>query len=208
MKAMHVYWVPILALALAAASGCTKQGKQEGLNAANEAGQAGHEAGRAAEYRLLDTTRTNPLNNEKATHLGDLARSVPGVQNAYCLTLGNMAIVGIDVPANLERSRVDTIKYTVAEALKKDPEGANALVTADLDLAQNIRDINVKVQNGYPVAAFADELGDILGRLIPQLPQDTHSQDQASSELPNPSGEANGKGTVEPQGTSRGPGNR
>ncbi|WP_058301857.1 YhcN/YlaJ family sporulation lipoprotein [Gorillibacterium timonense] len=208
MRAKRANLILLLALVLVAATACTSQGKQQGMQVKNQVKQAGERTGRAVEYALPDTANNHPLYSAKATHLADLAKSVPSVNNAYCLSLGNLAIVGIDVPANLERSRIDTIKYTVAETLKKDPEGANALVTADLDLAQSIRDISVKVQNGHPVAAFADELGDILGRLIPQLPQDTHSQDQAGSELPNPSGEAQGKGAVELKGTSKGPGSR
>jgi len=206
MKAMRICLISVLALSLTAATACTNASKKEGMKAASQVKQSGEHTGRAMEYSLPDTNKTYPLNNAKATHLANLAKSVPSVQNAYCLSLGNLAIVGIDVPANLERSRIDTIKYTVAEALKKDPQGVSALVTADIDLAQSIRDISAKVQNGHPVAAFADELGDILGRLIPQLPQDTHSQDQAGSELPNPSGEAKGKGATQLQGTSKGPG--
>lgn len=206
MRAKSAPFLLALALIVTASSACTAPAKQQGMRAKNNLEQAGEHAGRTLTYSLPDTANNHPLRNAKATHLADIAKSVPSVQNAYCLTLGNTAIVGIDVPANLERSRIDTIKYTVAEALKKDPDGASALVTADLDLNQTIRDISVKVQNGHPIAAFTDELGDILGRLIPQLPQDTHSQDEATSELPNPSGEAKGKGATELRGTSKGPG--
>ncbi|WP_081756627.1 YhcN/YlaJ family sporulation lipoprotein [Gorillibacterium massiliense] len=112
---------------------------------------------------------------QHSEHLVDIALSVPQVKGASCLRLGNLALVGIDVPGNLDRSRVDTIKYTVAEALKKDPQGAGAIVTADVDLAQRIREISDQVKAGHPLAGFANELGDILGRLIPQLPQSPNS---------------------------------
>ena len=107
-----------------------------------------------------------------ASHLEMLARSVEGVLGANCVVFGNYAIVGIDVDPKMERSRVGTVKYAVAEALRKDPYGVNAIVTADIDLAQRIREIRADILRGRPIAGFAEELADIVGRLVPQVPRD------------------------------------
>lgn len=107
-----------------------------------------------------------------ASHLEMLARGVEGVNGANCVVFGNFAIVGIDVDPAMERSRVGTVKYAVAEALRKDPYGVNAIVTADIDLAQRIREIRADIRHGRPVAGFAEELADIVGRLVPQVPRD------------------------------------
>lgn len=64
---------------------------------------------------------------EQADHLAKIARRVNGVANANCVVLGNTAIVGIDVDGKLERADVGTIKYSVAEAIHKDPDGLNSL---------------------------------------------------------------------------------
>jgi YhcN/YlaJ family sporulation lipoprotein len=109
-----------------------------------------------------------------ADHLEQLATSIPNVQRAHCVVFGKTAIVGIDVPGNLPRASVDNIKYGVAEALRKDPLGANAIVTADIDLDQRLKNIRQNVINGRPIAGFADELGRIIGRIMPQLPRDTN----------------------------------
>jgi YhcN/YlaJ family sporulation lipoprotein len=109
-----------------------------------------------------------------AAHLEQLATSIPNVQHAHCVVFGKTAIVGIDVPGNLPRANVDNIKYSVAEALRKDPLGANAIVTADMDLDQSLKNIRQEVMNGRPIAGFADELGRIIGRIMPQLPKDTN----------------------------------
>ncbi len=106
-----------------------------------------------------------------ASHLEMLARGVHGVEGANCVVFGNYAIVGIDVDPKMERSRVGTVKYAVAEAFRKDPYGINALVTADMDLAQRIREIRADIRHGRPVAGFAEELADIVGRLVPQIPR-------------------------------------
>ncbi|GGG10405.1 YhcN/YlaJ family sporulation lipoprotein [Paenibacillus abyssi] len=123
--------------------------------------------------------QTNPpkmeIKNSKdvAAHLEELAKHIPGVNNANCVVVGNTAIVGIDVDQKLERSRVGTVKYSVAEAFRKDPYGVNAVVTADMDIAQRLREIRHDMANGRPVAGFAEELADIIGRIVPQMPRNT-----------------------------------
>ncbi|MGG1311806.1 YhcN/YlaJ family sporulation lipoprotein [Cohnella laeviribosi] len=106
-----------------------------------------------------------------AAHLERLATSVQGVKGANCVVFGNYAIVGIDVDPAMERSRVGTVKYAVAEAFRKDPYGIDALVTADVDIAHRLREIRQDAQQGRPIAGFADELADIVGRLMPQVPR-------------------------------------
>jgi YhcN/YlaJ family sporulation lipoprotein len=109
------------------------------------------------------------------THLEQLATSIPHVQHAHCVILGKTAVVGIDVKEDLPRSRVDNIKYSVAEALRKDPYGVNAIVTADMDLDRRLKNIRQEIMQGRPIAGFADEMGKIIGRIMPQLPRDINS---------------------------------
>ncbi|RUT36401.1 YhcN/YlaJ family sporulation lipoprotein [Paenibacillus zeisoli] len=105
-------------------------------------------------------------------HLESIAKRVPGVKNASCVLIGDTAVVGLDVDGNLDRSRVGTIKYSAAEALRKDPHGKNAIVTADIDLSHRISDISQSVRQGHPLSGFGNELSDIIGRIIPQMPKD------------------------------------
>lgn len=95
-----------------------------------------------------------------------------GVEDANCVILGNTAVVGIDVDGELERARVGTIKYAVAEALRKDPEGIDSIVTADADVTERIKEIGEHIRQGHPISGFASELADMVGRIIPQLPKD------------------------------------
>ncbi|MBB3109035.1 YhcN/YlaJ family sporulation lipoprotein [Paenibacillus phyllosphaerae] len=108
-----------------------------------------------------------------ALHLEQLATQIPGVKGAHCVVFKNTAVVGIDVDGKLERSRVGTIKYAVAEAFRKDPYGVDAIVTADMDLADRLREIQADMRRGRPMAGFAEEMADIIGRIVPQLPRDT-----------------------------------
>lgn len=116
----------------------------------------------------------SPVKTDSATvanHLEKLATSINGVRGANCVVFGKYAIVGIDVDPKMERSRVGTVKYAVAEAFRKDRYGIDALVTADIDMAQRLREIRADIRNGRPVAGFAEELADIVGRLVPQIPR-------------------------------------
>ncbi|MDF2669197.1 MAG: hypothetical protein K0R67_1503 [Paenibacillus sp.] len=127
-----------------------------------------------------------PITNKKEVRerLEALAASVPQVQSVKCVVLGNTAIVGIDVDPQLDRSRVDVIKYSVAEALQKDPYGVHAFVTADLGLNGRIAEMREDINNGRPIAGFAEEVADIIGRIVPQLPRDITPQKNPPDESP------------------------
>lgn len=109
-------------------------------------------------------------------HFEQLARRVPGVNGAHCVVMNNIAVVGIDVDGSLTRSRVGSVKYTVAEAIRKDPRGVRTLVTADMDLTSRLAEMGKHITKGNPVSGFASEMADIIGRIIPQLPEDTKPQ--------------------------------
>jgi YhcN/YlaJ family sporulation lipoprotein len=128
-----------------------------------------------SQIRVQQTIPEKPQIHDKAAvtqRLEQLALSVPQVKGANCVVIGNTAIVGIDVEPDLDRARTDVVKYSVAEALRKDPYGVHAFVTADMDLGERIRDIRMSIQEGRPIAGFAEELIEIVGRIVPQIPKD------------------------------------
>ena len=101
-----------------------------------------------------------------------LATSIPNVNDATAVVVGRYAIVGIDVNSKLERTQVGTIKYSVAESLKKDPYGARAVVVADADTNQRLKEISADIKNGRPIQGVMEELADVAGRLMPEIPGD------------------------------------
>lgn len=106
-------------------------------------------------------------------HFEQLAKRVPGVNGAHCVVINNVAIIGLDVEGKLDRSRVGSIKYSVAEAVRKDPRSVRALVTADIDLSSRLAEMSRHISEGRPISGFSSELADIIGRIMPQLPEDT-----------------------------------
>ncbi|MEC0123942.1 YhcN/YlaJ family sporulation lipoprotein [Paenibacillus pabuli] len=160
----------------------TQQDQREGSHMLNEREDRLHPSavdhltentGEVHEKNVMDNTKADRMPNEKrVTHLKTLAKQVEGVKDANCVILGNTAVVGIDVDGELERARVGTIKYAVAEALRKDPEGVDSIVTADADVTERIKEIGKHIRQGHPISGFASELADMVGRIIPQLPKD------------------------------------
>lgn len=148
----------ILLLGMAvSAAGCGKQTNQNANGVRTQSVQ--------------DNRIKNANPNEVAEHLERLATGVPGVKGADCVVFGKYAVVGIDVDEKMERSEVGTLKYAVAEAFRKDPYGIDAVVTADMDIRQRLREIGTDIRNGRPIAGFAEEMSDIIGRVIPQIPR-------------------------------------
>ncbi|UOR12963.1 YhcN/YlaJ family sporulation lipoprotein [Halobacillus amylolyticus] len=109
-------------------------------------------------------------NQQTARHLAKLAVEVPGVHDATAVVLGSYVAVGIDVDKDLDRSRVGVIKFSVAEALKHDPYGKEAVVIADADGVERLRGIGEKAAQGHPVKAITEELSEIVGRYMPEAP--------------------------------------
>lgn len=107
-----------------------------------------------------------------AQHLVELTTGLPNVEDATAVVLGKFAFVGIDVDANIDRSQVGSIKYSVAESLKKDPYGANSIVIADPDITARLKEISKDIENGEPIQGIINELADISGRLMPEIPAD------------------------------------
>ncbi|MFZ3588091.1 YhcN/YlaJ family sporulation lipoprotein [Bacillus sp. DJP31] len=131
---------------------------------------------------LIQVKNQAPDKSEKqsaeqiAKNLVKLASSVPDVNDATALVVGNVAVVGIDVNSKIDRSRVGTIKYSVAESLKHDPHGANAIVIADPDANVRLREMANDIQQGHPISGIMNELSAMIGRLMPELPADIFEQ--------------------------------
>ncbi|MGG3162299.1 YhcN/YlaJ family sporulation lipoprotein [Geobacillus stearothermophilus] len=135
----------------------------------------------------VDEQVENKSGQEIARRIAEIANRVPNVHDATAIVVGKYAIVGIDVGANVDASRVGTIKYSVAEALQKDPYGANAIIVADPDLYTRVRNIGRQIDEGRPVQAFMNEIADIVGRVMPEVPSDLFET------TPNPTEENDGQ---------------
>jgi sporulation lipoprotein, YhcN/YlaJ family len=164
-----------MAIALFLLSGCS--GIRDGAKNLEKTGAV------KTRYEEMKNTGNVPNVDRKSSeaisrHLADLAASVPGVKGATAVALGRYAVVGIDVDADMERSQVGTIKYSVSEALKDDPYGANAIVVADPDITARLKEMRDDINAGKPVQGILEELADIVARLMPEVPNDLIKTDE------------------------------
>ncbi|MCU9612242.1 YhcN/YlaJ family sporulation lipoprotein [Caldibacillus lycopersici] len=159
-------WLFIL-LILFALTGCRGNNESSNMNNTNDNDNP---------YMHVKNTTIENVDQEESEkiskHLANLAASVPNVKSSTAVALGNYAIVGIDVDENLDRSKVGSIKYSVSEVLKNDPHGANAIVVADPDITARLGEIGEDIRDGRPVQGVLNELSDIVGRIMPEIPGD------------------------------------
>jgi YhcN/YlaJ family sporulation lipoprotein len=166
-----------------------------GCNSNNETDRARNDQENSNQFMNV---RHSPYDDVKledsekiSQRLANIAGSVPNVERATAVALGKYAIVGIDVNEDLDRSKVGALKYSVAEALKKDPMGANAVVVADPDFMARIEEINEDIKNGKPVEGVLNELADIMGRIMPEVPSDLDPD--VEQQMEEPKDETNNK---------------
>ncbi|MGP4040432.1 YhcN/YlaJ family sporulation lipoprotein [Gracilibacillus sp. D59] len=132
----------------------------------------------AVQVKNSDPTPTDDMDNqEKAQYLANLASNVPNVNNASALITNRGVIVSIDVDEDLDRSRVGSIKFSVLEALEHDPFGRKAIIVADADLHERLQGMGKKIQEGHPIEAITEELANITGRWMPELPLNEKQSD-------------------------------
>ncbi|WP_224928147.1 YhcN/YlaJ family sporulation lipoprotein [Bacillus safensis] len=145
---------------------CQQQEKPEALD---------KQDGRQHLVRVSDSSKkkTNQArpSTDVAQHLVNVTEHVADVNDATAIVIGRYAVVGIDVKDDLDRSKVETIKYSVAKALRNDSEGANAVVVADPDTVSRLKEMGKEIQAGRPVSGIMDELAAIVGRVMPEMPK-------------------------------------
>ena len=163
---MRLFLTLFMVQAIMLLGACQQQEKSEALD---------KQDGRQHVVRVSDSTKkkTNQARSstDVAQHLVKVTEHVADVNDATAVVIGRYAVVGIDVKDDLDRSKVETIKYSVAKALKNDPEGANAVVVADPDTVSRLKEMGKEIQAGRPVSGIMDELAAIVGRVMPELPR-------------------------------------
>lgn len=164
----------VLSLLLITAVGCQQ-------NNPDQAGRQDNQSSNMQEVKQsVDEPGTNnkktPSSKEISRNLVKVANSEPQVKGATAIVTMGYAAVGIDVANDLERTSVDNVKYAVSEALSDQRYGANAVVIADPDAVEQLKDMKSDIQDGRPVTGVMDQLADIIGRFAPQMPNDTKNQ--------------------------------
>ncbi|MGM9923315.1 MAG: YhcN/YlaJ family sporulation lipoprotein [Bacillus sp. (in: firmicutes)] len=109
-------------------------------------------------------------NQEVSARLEKAALEVPHVESANAVVLGDYVFLAIDVNDEVERSQIGTIKFSVAERLQNDPYGKRAVIVADPDIIARLKEVGADIEAGKPIQGILNELADIAGRIIPEIP--------------------------------------
>lgn len=150
---------------------------------------AGNEDGTSNNTPIEPSKQLNSSTNEIATHLSELALTVPHVTDAETLIIGPYATVAIDLEKNLDDARVGSVKYTVSEALHQDKYGKTAVVIAEANMVERFREMRDKIAAGEPIQGVMEELAEIVNRYMPTLPiEDSNKQEEHK---PNQTNEQN-----------------
>src|SRR4051812_19455968 len=90
-----------------------------GLGGKNQANQQSGQGPNVQQIQRVPQTVKEKVYNQDsqatAKRLVEIADKVPNVQRSTAMVVGKTAIVGINVDDKLDRPRVGTIKYTVAQ---------------------------------------------------------------------------------------------
>lgn len=159
----------IYVLAFAMLFACQANTAEEGQKGKQQSLRAGEQV---SDLRNKETKSAEEI----AEHLVHLTERVPEVNSATAIVLGDLAVVGIDVNAKIDRSDVGVVKYEVAEALSHDPHGAYAFITADPDINSRLKEMRKDIEAGHPISGIMDELAGIVGRMIPVIPGAEHKK--------------------------------
>lgn len=106
---------------------------------------------------------------QQAKVIAETVTRIQGVERASVLVAGKTALVGIDLKSNITGSMIDSIKFSVKEAVERSGNGYRAVVSADLDTVTRARSLIRDVQSGKPVEGISNEIADIVSRLIPEM---------------------------------------
>ena len=107
--------------------------------------------------------------NQQADAIAETVTRIPGVERAAVLIAGKAALVGIDLDAKISGSKIDSIKFSVKEAVERSGNGYQAIVSSDIDTVTRTRELINGIRQGRPVSSVSDEVADIVSRLLPEM---------------------------------------
>ncbi|WP_050614647.1 YhcN/YlaJ family sporulation lipoprotein [Bacillus testis] len=115
-----------------------------------------------------------------ADALKQSAGKVPQVQHVEAVVLGPYSFIAVDVDANLDRAKVAEVKQHVADAVKNEKYGSNALIVADPDMIASLKKVGNDIAAGEPVEGILQELSDIANRIVPETSAETNTEQTGS----------------------------
>jgi len=96
------------------------------------------------------------------------AGKVEGVTSATAIVSVKRIYIGLDLKANLEKSRVAAVEKMVLDRIKTMEPGYTVVVSSDVDTVTRIKNVAQGLAQGKPLSSFSREIQAIDSRLTPR----------------------------------------
>lgn len=104
---------------------------------------------------------------DAADDIAKKTATIDGVNRAYVVVVGNVALIGLDLKKNIEGKKVENIREEAAKRAKQDPRIVNSVVETDPDAVARIQGIARGIASGRPISDFFKEIGEFFNRAKP-----------------------------------------
>lgn len=92
---------------------------------------------------------------------------INGVNKAYVVVVGNVAMVGLDMKKDVQGAKVETIRKEAARIAKQDTRIVSVIVANDVDTVTRIQKIATGIGQGRPISEFFKQINEIFNRVKP-----------------------------------------
>ncbi|NLK42973.1 MAG: hypothetical protein GX300_01085 [Tissierellia bacterium] len=123
-----------------------------------------------------DTNLNNGINGNnlgntnianRANRIAQRVAALPEVNRASVLIQGDRAVVGCDVRGDLTNTIDPNLRNRIEAAVKAADKNIKTVsITSDPTLMTRIRTLSTQMNNGNPISGFADEVEDIIRRIM------------------------------------------
>ncbi|MGR6837498.1 YhcN/YlaJ family sporulation lipoprotein [Syntrophomonas erecta] len=115
-----------------------------------------------------NTTPSKPRTTSDSSRVASAIDTIAGVNKSTVVLAGNTAYVGLDLKANVEKSKTKTIEKEASKKVQKVlPRIKTVFVSSDVDTVTRLKKVSSGIAAGKPVSSFTDELSEIGRRITP-----------------------------------------
>ena len=114
-------------------------------------------------------TPTTMNTNQMAMKATTEAKMVTGVRNATAVITGKTMYIGLDLNANLDKTKSAAVAKEVLNKVKKMEPSYTVMVSSDIDTVTRIKKVSQGMAAGKPLSSFSKEIQNIGTRMIPKV---------------------------------------
>ena len=111
------------------------------------------------------TMNTNQMAMKATTE----AKMVTGVRNATAVITGKTMYIGLDLNANLDKTKSTAVEKEVLNKVKKMEPSYTVMVSSDIDAVTRIKKVSQGIAAGKPLSSFSKEIQNIGTRMTPKV---------------------------------------